>query len=78
MIEMEKKSVDKSIFYDALKQSFVKLSPRVQVKNPVMLVVYIGAVLTGILFFISFAGLKDENSGYTLTISLSRSPWMEK
>jgi len=67
---MEKKSVDKSIFYDALRQSFVKLSPRVQVKNPVMLVVYIGAVLTGVLYFLSFAGLKDENSGYTLTISL--------
>ncbi len=67
---MKKKSVDKSIFYDALRQSFVKLSPRVQVKNPVMLVVYIGAVLTGVLYFLSFAGLKDENSGYTLTISL--------
>lgn len=67
---MEKKSVDKSIFYDALRQSFVKLSPRVQVKNPVMLVVYIGAVLTGVLYFLSFSGLKDENSGYTLTISL--------
>ncbi len=29
---MEKKNVDKRIFYDALKQSFIKLSPRVQVK----------------------------------------------
>ncbi len=47
---MEKKSVDKSIFYDALRQSFVKLSPRVQVKNPVMLVVFTGAVLTGVLY----------------------------
>ena len=67
---MEKKSVDKSIFYDALRQSFVKLSPIVQVKNPVMLVVYTGAVLTCVLYILSFAGLKEENSGYTLTISL--------
>lgn len=67
---MEKKSVNKSIFYDALKQSFVKLSPRVQVKNPVMLVVYIGAVLTAVLYVLSFAGIKDENAGYTLAISL--------
>lgn len=67
---MEKKSVDKSIFMDALKQSLLKLSPRVQVRNPVMLVVYIGAILTTALYFLSFAGLKDENAGYTLAISL--------
>lgn len=67
---MEKKSVDKSIFVDALKQSFLKLSPGVQVRNPVMLVVYIGAILTTALYFLSFAGLKDENAGYTLAISL--------
>ncbi|WP_042434311.1 potassium-transporting ATPase subunit KdpB [Faecalispora jeddahensis] len=67
---MEKKNVDKNIFADALQQSFAKLSPRVQVKNPVMLVVYIGAVLTTVLYFLSFAGLKDENAGYTLAIAL--------
>lgn len=67
---MEKKNVDKNIFADALRQSFAKLSPRVQVKNPVMLVVYIGAILTTVLYFLSFAGLKDENAGYTLAIAL--------
>lgn len=67
---MEKKSVDKSILMDALKQSFLKLSPLVQVKNPVMLVVYIGAILTAVLYFLSFAGVKDESAGYTLAISL--------
>lgn len=68
---MEKKSVNKGIFADALKQSFVKLSPRVQVRNPVMLVVYIGAILTTALYFLSFAGIKDGNSaGYILAIAL--------
>ena len=67
---MEKKNVDKNIFADALRQSFAKLSPRVQVKNPVMLVVYIGAILTTVLYFLSFTGLKDENAGYTLAIAL--------
>ncbi|HWR18001.1 MAG TPA: potassium-transporting ATPase subunit B, partial [Clostridia bacterium] len=67
---MEKKSINKSIFSDALKQSFVKLAPRVQVRNPVMLVVYIGAFLTAALYVLSFAGLKDESAGYTLAISL--------
>lgn len=62
--------IDKSIFHDALRQSFVKLSPRVQVANPVMLVVYIGAIFTTLLFIISFMGIKDENSWYTLAIAL--------
>lgn len=67
---MEKKSVNKNIFADALKQSFVKLAPGIQVKNPVMLVVYIGAILTTALYFLSFMGVKDENGGYILAISL--------
>lgn len=67
---MEKKNGNKNIFADALKQSFVKLAPRIQVKNPVMLVVYIGAALTTVLYFLSFTGMKDESGGYTLAISL--------
>ncbi len=58
------------IWLDALKQSFVKLSPMIQLKNPVMLVVYIGAVMTTILYILSFFGISDENSGYTLGIAL--------
>jgi K+-transporting ATPase ATPase B chain len=67
---MEKKSLNKNIFADALKQSFVKLAPGIQVKNPVMLVVYIGAILTTALYILSFMGVKDENGGYILAISL--------
>ncbi|MCL6572161.1 MAG: potassium-transporting ATPase subunit KdpB [Bacillus sp. (in: Bacteria)] len=61
---------DKSIFQDALSQSFVKLSPRVQLANPVMLVVYIGAIFTTLLYILSFFGIKDEDSWYTLAITL--------
>jgi len=67
---MEKKSVNKNIFADALKQSFVKLAPGIQVKNPVMLVVYMGAIMTTVLYILSFMGVKDENGGYILAISL--------
>ncbi|RPF47422.1 K+-transporting ATPase ATPase B chain [Hydrogenoanaerobacterium saccharovorans] len=67
---MKEKSVNGGIFADAIRQSFVKLDPRIQVKNPVMLVVYIGAVFTTILYFLSFVGIKDESSGYILTIAL--------
>ncbi|MFT4145680.1 MAG: potassium-transporting ATPase subunit KdpB [Mobilitalea sp.] len=58
------------VFTDALVQSLIKLDPRIQVKNPVMLVVYIGAILTTCLYFLSFTGMKDEKSGYILAISL--------
>ena len=67
---MKDKDLNKNIFKDAIRQSFAKLTPRIQIKNPVMLVVYIGAIFTTILFFISFAGIKDESSGYTLAIAL--------
>ena len=67
---MKKDNFKKEIMGDAVRQSFVKLAPKVQIKNPVMFVVYIGAILTTALFFLSFAGIKDENSVYTLSIAL--------
>lgn len=67
---MKEKSLDKNILLDALAQSFKKLDPRVQVHNPVMLVVYIGAVFTTLLFILSFAGIRDESAGYTFIISI--------
>ena len=67
---MKDKNMKMSSILDAVKQSFVKLSPRTQVKNPVMLVVYIGAIITTILFFLHFWNIRDESMGYTLAISL--------
>ncbi|QOX63372.1 potassium-transporting ATPase subunit KdpB [Anoxybacterium hadale] len=67
---MKKNEKNYEIMIDALKQSLVKLSPRIQVKNPVMLVVYIGAILTTVLYFLAFIGIKDESQGYTLAIAL--------
>lgn len=67
---MEMIESKKSIFADAIRQSFKKLSPRVQVKNPVMLVVYLGAIMTSGFYVLSFFGISDERAGYTLSISL--------
>lgn len=67
---MKEKSISKDILIDSVKQSFAKLSPRLQIKNPVMLVVYIGAILTTIIYFLSFWGIRDEKAGYTLAIAL--------
>ena len=67
---MKESGYNKNILIDAIRQSFKKLAPKIQVKNPVMLVVYIGAVLTTGLYILSFAGIKDESAGYTLVIAL--------
>jgi potassium-transporting ATPase ATP-binding subunit len=58
----------------ALIESFVKLDPRVQIRNPVMFVVEIGAVITTITWLIQVFGGKPlggghEPSWYTFTIS---------
>lgn len=45
---------DKNIVKRAFKDSFLKLSPNVQYKNPVMFVVYIGSIITTIILFLSF------------------------
>ena len=53
----------------AVREAFVKLSPREQIKNPVMLTVYISAILTFVLFVLSLFGISDSRSGFTLAIS---------
>ncbi|EAE5070781.1 potassium-transporting ATPase subunit KdpB [Listeria monocytogenes] len=62
--------MEKGIWKDALIQSTKKLSPKLQVKNPVMLLVYVGAILATSLYFLGFFGISDEKSGYTLAVAL--------
>ncbi|EIP2332533.1 potassium-transporting ATPase subunit KdpB [Listeria monocytogenes] len=62
--------MEKGIWKDALIQSTKKMSPKLQVKNPVMLLVYVGAILATSLYFLGFFGISDEKSGYTLAIAL--------
>ncbi|WP_058301149.1 potassium-transporting ATPase subunit KdpB [Gorillibacterium timonense] len=59
-----------AIYFEAIKQSFYKLSPRVQIANPVMFVVYLGAILVSVLYGLTFAGIRDERAGYILAIAL--------
>ncbi len=61
---------DKRMLGRAVKNSFVKLKPRTQAQNPVMLLVYISAILTTGLWVVSLFGWKDAPSGYTLAIAV--------
>lgn len=58
--------MNRNVFRD----SVMKLDPRTQVKNPVMLLVYLSAILTTVLWLMSLAGIKDAPSGYTLAIAV--------
>ena len=61
---------DRALVLEALVDSFRKLDPRVQIRNPVMFVVWVGALLTLVLFFESLAGMDEGAPGFTLAISL--------
>ena len=61
---------DKKMLGRAIKDSFIKLNPKTQVKNPVMLLVYISAILTSGLWLVSLFGIKDASNGYTLAIAV--------
>ena len=70
--EKQKKSglIDKKIVLGATVQSLTKHNPKVQIQNPVMFIVYLGAIFTTILFFLSLGGIKDGGSWYIFGISI--------
>ncbi len=53
----------------AAADAFAKLAPREQAKNPVMLMVYLSAVLTLGLFALSLVGIADAQAGFILAVS---------
>lgn len=63
--------MDSNIMKDALKESFKKLSPRIQYRNPVMFVVYIGSLLTTFIFLATlFKGNESNDRFFTFLITL--------
>jgi K+-transporting ATPase ATPase B chain len=47
---------DSKLVGPAITDSFRKLAPMTQLRNPVMFVVYVGSILTTILFFQALRG----------------------
>src|SRR5712692_10539808 len=48
----------------AVLDSFLKLDPRVQIRNPIMFVVEVGSVLTTLLFVQALGGRSEEPAGF--------------
>jgi len=61
---------DGKVVGPAVAASFRKLDPRVQLRNPVMFCVYVGAILTLVLWLESLAGRGAESPAFILGISV--------
>src|ERR1700726_332610 len=60
---------DSALLGPAVADSFRKLSPMVQIRNPVMFVVYIGSILTTILFFQALRGQGEAPAAFILAVA---------
>jgi len=61
---------DPALVRPAIIDSFKKLTPRTQVRNPVMFVVYLGSILTTVLWIAAMLGQAEAPAGTILAITL--------
>ncbi|MEA3153686.1 MAG: potassium-transporting ATPase ATP-binding subunit, partial [Betaproteobacteria bacterium] len=62
--------VTRSILREALIDALVKLLPQHQWRNPVMFVVYIGSILTTILYIQALGGRGEAPAGFILAVTI--------
>ena len=62
--------IDKTLLKRALVDSFARMTPRYQWRNPVMFVVYIGSILTTILWLQALLGQGEAPAGFILAVTL--------
>jgi len=61
---------DRSLLAPAVADAFRKLDPRVQWRNPVMFVVYVGAILTTLLWLQALAGRGEAPGWFILNVAI--------
>ncbi|MEA3197876.1 MAG: potassium-transporting ATPase ATP-binding subunit, partial [Gammaproteobacteria bacterium] len=69
MVRKSLRLFDSALLGPAIADSFRKLSPAVQFRNPVMFVVYIGSLLTTLLFVQALRGQGEASAGFIFGIS---------
>jgi K+-transporting ATPase ATPase B chain len=62
--------VDPRLMKTAFVDSFRRLTPRYQWRNPVMFVVYIGSILTTILWLQALTGKGEASAGFILAVTI--------
>ena len=61
---------DSSLIGPAIVDAFKKLTPRAQWRSPVMFVVYVGSIITTLLFIQSIVGQGEASPGFILAASI--------
>ncbi|MEX3957762.1 potassium-transporting ATPase subunit KdpB [Trinickia sp. EG282A] len=61
---------DPALVKPAIVDSFKKLAPRTQLRNPVMFCVYVGSILTTILWVAALAGEAEAPAGFIVAVAL--------
>ena len=61
---------DPALVRPAIVDSFRKLKPRTQLRNPVMFCVYVGSILTTILWIAALMGQAEAPAGFILAVAL--------
>lgn len=61
---------DPALLRPAIVDAFKKLTPRTQFRNPVMFCVYVGSILTTILWIAALVGQAEAPAGFILAIAL--------
>ncbi|QSN62165.1 potassium-transporting ATPase subunit KdpB [Caballeronia sp. M1242] len=61
---------DPALLKPAIADSFAKLAPRTQLRNPVMFCVYVGSILTTVLWIAALVGQAEAPAGFILAIAL--------
>ena len=70
MVRKSLKLFDPELIVPALVDSFRKLAPQVQWRNPVMFVVYVGSILTSLLFLQAVRGSGEASPGFILAVAI--------
>ncbi|MFZ6689130.1 potassium-transporting ATPase subunit KdpB [Undibacterium sp. SXout11W] len=68
--KVELSLLNSSIVKPAIVDAFRKLQPQIQMKNPVMFVVYIGSILTSALTVQAYVSKGEAPAGFILAVSL--------
>ena len=64
------KLFDSVLLVPAIIESFKKLDPRTQLRSPVMFVVYVGSIITTLLYFQALFGQGEASPGFILATSI--------
>src|SRR5450830_695384 len=68
--KVELSLLNASIVKPAIVDAFRKLQPQIQMKNPVMFVVYVGSILTTALAIQAFTSKGEASAGFILAVAL--------